>query len=144
MSPEPGGHCGCGDHVEGCSCGGTVKLTAGGIGIGQWGKGSPLVAVHLVVDQSGHVDVAVIEQLWGGPGGNLHLEHEFHFPAGFVQEVRIAIGPFGYAEGAVAELGGVVVDSVQTTFVCHKELGGCNTTVDDVFALVAGIVPQFC
>ena len=55
--PETSTLCSSGDHVESTRGGRSVELTSCGIGVGECGKRCPLVVVHLVVDQAGHVDV---------------------------------------------------------------------------------------
>src|SRR5690606_2521363 len=64
------------------------------------------------------------------PLGDDHFEHPFELPARLVEDVGHAIAVFGHAQRAVA----------LTTRGGHQLSDG-DAAIDDVFSVVAGIVP---
>jgi hypothetical protein len=71
--------------------------------------------------------------------GDLHRKQEGDFDARFVEQIVLAIAAFGQREAAVGERG--CVTERCEPFVQVEQSPGRDAAVDDVFALIAGVVP---
>ncbi len=117
--------------VEGGRGGRRVQLALLGVVAGQQRQTGPRLVVDLVVGHAG-------QRL---PLGHLHLQQEVQFPADLVEDVRHLVAALRDGEGAVAELRGLARAGVQRALVGAEQLPGGDAAVDDVLAVVAGVVP---
>ncbi len=117
--------------VEGRRGGRRVEFALLRVVARQQRQPGPLLVVDLVVRHSGQrLSVR-----------HLHLQQELQLPAGLVEDVGHLVAALGDVERTVAELRGLPGAGVQRALVGAEQLPGGDAAVDDVLAVISGVVP---